>query len=172
MIAKLLPVILLVVGTAGGIGAGIMMKPAPEEHAEMDENSKEAMHKEEEMEKEAKEMAKMDPEAEPKYEYIKIQNQFVVPVVEHEELASLVVVSLSLETDIGMNEMVHAYEPKLRDVFLQVLFDHANMGGFQGAFTRSDVLATLRTALREAAQRQLGAGINDVLIVEISRQDV
>ncbi len=172
MIAKLLPVILLAVGTAGGIGAGLMMKPAPEEHAEMDENSEEAMHKEEEMEKEAKEMAKMDPEAEPQYEYIKIQNQFVVPVVEHEALASLVVVSLSLETDIGMNEMVHAYEPKLRDVFLQVLFDHANMGGFRGAFTRSDVLATLRTALREAAQKQLGAGINDVLIVEISRQDV
>lgn len=172
MIAKLLPVILMAVGTAGGIGAGIMLKPAPEETAEMDEHSgEEGMHKEE-MKDEAKEMAKHDPEAEPQFEYIKIQNQFVVPVVEREELASLVVVALSLETDIGMNEMVHAYEPKLRDVFLQVLFDHANMGGFRGAFTRSDMLDPLRTALREAAQKQLGAGINDVLIVEISRQDV
>ena len=49
-------------------------------------------------------------------------------------------------------------EPKLRDVFLQVLFDHANMGGFRGAFTRSDVLEPLRTALREAAQKHLGKG--------------
>ena len=174
MIAKLLPVILLIVGTAGGIGAGIMLKPAPEEHAEADMHGEEdGMHKEEMKEDEhEKEVAKHDPEAEPTVEYIKIQNQFVVPVVEHEELASLVVVSLSLETDIGMNEMVHAYEPKLRDVFLQVLFDHANMGGFRGAFTRSDMLAPLRTALREAAQRQLGGGVHDVLIVEISRQDV
>lgn len=173
MIAKLLPVILLIVGTAGGIGAGIMLKPAPEEKAEMDAHAGEGGMQEKDMkEDKAKEMAKKDPEAEPVYEYIKIQNQFVVPVVEHEDLASLVVVSLSLETDIGMNAMVHAYEPKLRDVFLQVLFDHANMGGFRGAFTRSDMLDPLRTALREAAQKQLGAGINDVLIVEISRQDV
>ncbi len=71
-----------------------------------------------------------------------------------------------------MNEKIHAYEPKLRDVFLQVLFDHANMGGFRGAFTRSDMLTPLRTALREAAQKQLGKDIYDVLIVEMSRQDV
>lgn len=173
MIAKLLPVILMAVGTAGGIGAGIMLKPAPEETMATDDHADEkGMMKEDATDHDAKDIAKMDPEAEPIYEYIKIQNQFVVPVVEHEELASLVVVSLSLETNKGMNELVHAYEPKLRDVFLQVLFDHANMGGFRGAFTRSDMLAPLRTALREAAQKQLGAGINDVLIVEISRQDI
>lgn len=171
MLSKLLPVIFLVVGTAGGIGAGIMLKPAPEEKAEMADGE---MHEDEKTDKEhaKEEKPEHDPEAEPMYEYFKIQNQFVIPVVEHESLSSLVVVSLSLETDIGMKERVHAFEPKLRDVFLQVLFDHANMGGFRGAFTRSDMLDPLRTALREAAQRQLGSGINDVLIVEISRQDV
>ena len=105
-------------------------------------------------------------------EYVKIANQFVVPVVERETLSSLVVISLSLEVKKGLGERIHTYEPKLRDAFLQVLFDHANMGGFRGAFTRSDVLDPLRTALREAAQRDIGKGVYDVLIIEISRQDV
>ncbi len=173
MLSKLLPVIFLVVGLAGGVGAGLMMMPEPEEHTEMGEHAEDGeMHESEPHEEEKKEDAHHDPEAEVQYEYIKIQNQFVVPVVEHEALASLVVVSLSIEADIGMAERVHALEPKLRDMFLQVLFDHANMGGFRGAFTRSDMLDPLRTALREAAQKQLGKAINDVLIVEISRQDV
>jgi len=46
------------------------------------------------------------------------------------------------------------------------------IGGFRGAFTCSDVLNPLRTALREAAQKELGKGVYDVLIVEISHQDL
>jgi hypothetical protein len=84
----------------------------------------------------------------------------------------MVVISLSLEAKAGMSNQVYSMEPKLRDAFLQVLFDHANMGGFEGAFTRSDLLMPLRTALREAARRELGKGITDVLIMEIARQNV
>ncbi|MBY6135532.1 flagellar basal body-associated FliL family protein [Nocardioides marinus] len=162
--SKLLPVILLILGTGGGIGAGIMLAPAPEP-VESAEASKPAAPK-----PEAKEPEELSEENQ--REYIKINNQFVVPVVERENLTSLVVMSLSLEAKKGTTEKVHAYEPKLRDVFLQVLFDHANMGGFRGAFTRSDVLDPLRTALREAAQKHLGKDVYDVLIMEISRQDV
>ncbi|MEY8803103.1 flagellar basal body-associated FliL family protein [Leisingera sp. XS_AS12] len=164
MLSKLLPVILLILGTGGGIGAGIMLAPAPEP-VESAEASKPAAPK-----PEAKEPEELSEENQ--REYIKINNQFVVPVVERENLTSLVVMSLSLEAKKGTTEKVHAYEPKLRDVFLQVLFDHANMGGFRGAFTRSDVLDPLRTALREAAQKHLGKDVYDVLIMEISRQDV
>jgi len=63
-------------------------------------------------------------------------------------------------------------EPKLRDSFLRVLFDHANMGGFEGNFTNAQVLGRLRAALREVAQQDLGVDVaQDVLIVEIARQD-
>lgn len=170
MLSKLLPVILLIVGTAGGIGAGIMLAPEPEMTEEATHGEEGAHAEPEAMEKEEHAEAEMD-EAEA-HEYIKINNQFVVPVVEREELSSLVVMSLSIETDPGMAEKIATFEPKLRDAFLQVLFDHANMGGFRGAFTRSDVLDPLRTALREEAQRLLGKGVHDVLIGEIVRQDV
>ncbi|QDI77480.1 MULTISPECIES: flagellar basal body-associated FliL family protein [Leisingera] len=165
MLSKLLPVILLILGTGGGIGAGIMLMPAPEEEhaAEPGSAAKPAEEAAEEIAEDGEENQR---------EYIKINNQFVVPVVERDQLTSLVVVSLSLEAKQGIGEKVRTLEPKLRDVFLQVLFDHANMGGFRGAFTRSDVLEPLRTALREAAQKHIGKGVYDVLIMEISRQDV
>ena len=167
MLSKLLPIILLLVGTGGGIGAGIVLAPAPEENA-MESDPGEAREHTEPL---AGEENDVDLETVER-EFFKINNQFVVPVVEKDQLSSLVVLSLSLEVKQGMTEKVHSYEPKLRDEFLQVLFDHANMGGFNGAFTRSDVLTPLRTALREAAQKELGRGIVDVLIVEIARQDV
>lgn len=163
MLSKLLPIILLIVGTGGGIGAGIMLAPPAETHetSEMDGDHAPAAQEEHHEEEDA-----------PDYVYVKLNNQFVVPVVEREELSALVVMSLSLETTPEMSDRVYALEPKLRDVLLQVLFDHANMGGFRGAFTRSDVMMPLRTALREAAQRELGNEISDVLIMDISRQDV
>ncbi|MEP2717377.1 flagellar basal body-associated FliL family protein [Pseudophaeobacter sp.] len=173
MIAKLLPVILLIVGTGVGIGAGIMLAPAPEPevaHSTGDNMGDDIDHAEEE----PMEEVELDEDGLPttNREYVKIDNQFVIPVVERDNLSSLVVIALSLEVKPGVGERIHILEPKLRDAFLQVLFDHANMGGFRGAFTRSDVLNPLRTALREAAQKELGSGVYDVLIVEISRQDV
>ncbi|MGR3621162.1 flagellar basal body-associated FliL family protein [Pseudophaeobacter sp.] len=172
MIAKLLPVILLIVGVGAGIGAGIVMAPAPEPEmaADMGDNIDHADDTETSHVEEDLPLDELGPEQE--REYVKIANQFVVPVVERDNLSSLVVISLSLEVKIGLADKIRSYEPKLRDAFLQVLFDHANMGGFRGAFTRSDVLDPLRTALREAAQHELGKMVYDVLIIEISRQDV
>ncbi len=62
-------------------------------------------------------------------------------------------------------------EPKLRDVFLRVLFDHANAGGFSGSFTKTTRMNTLRMGLLEAAQKALGPVVSDVLIVDVVRQD-
>ena len=72
----------------------------------------------------------------------------------------------------GQRETVYAREPKLRDAFLQVLFDHANMGGFRGTFTDSNNMDVLRNALNETARKSMGDLILDVLIMDIARQDV
>jgi hypothetical protein len=80
--------------------------------------------------------------------------------------------ALSLEAKTGAREAIYAREPKLRDAFLQVLFDHANTGGFKGAFTDSGTMNNLRNALTEIAQKTIGDEINDVLVIDIVRQDV
>jgi flagellar FliL protein len=83
----------------------------------------------------------------------------------------MVVLSLSLEVAPGHTEDVYSREPKIRDAFLQVLFDHANSGGFRGSFTDGSNLVVLRRALQEKAVAVLGDIVTDVLITEIARQD-
>jgi flagellar protein FliL len=164
MLGKLIPVILALVGLAGGVGAGLFLRPAqtPEDHAAQGEAAAaDGAHGEAE-------------EGEPEEgapEYVKLNNQFVVPVVEEGRVAAMVVLSLSLEIAPGKTETVYQREPKLRDAFLQVLFDHANTGGFSGSFTDGSNLITLRTSLKEAAGLILGPEVSDVLITDIARQD-
>ncbi|MFT5796711.1 MAG: flagellar FliL protein [Candidatus Azotimanducaceae bacterium] len=156
MINKMLPLMLLLVGAGTGVGAGFFLRPMPDEMLA-------------EMAMPAEKGTKDDRAA--IFEYVKMNNQFVVPIVKDRKVRSLVVVTLTIEVPVGQKDAVYAKEPKLRDSFLQVLFDHANMGGFEGEFTDSSNLDVLRNALREIGQRDMGEGITDVLIMEVARQD-
>ena len=160
MLRKLVPIILALVGLGGGVGAGLFLRPHPTA-----EDQAAASHTSEATEAEAGTPEEGGPE------YVKMNNQFVVPVVERGRVAAMVVLSLSLEVEAGSTEAVYQREPKLRDVFLQVLFDHANVGGFSGSFTDGSNLVTLRTSLQEAAGMVLGPAVRDVLITDIARQD-
>lgn len=167
MIAKLMPIILALVGSGAGMGAGLYLRP-PAELVEISYEDK----------KDAKEdsHAKADKSKEDysaaDSEYVEMSNQFVIPVVKDRNVSAMMIISLSIEVPPGQQQAVFAFEPKLRDSFLQVMFDHANMGGFAGAFTNATTLGNLRNALREVAQRDAGKdNITDVLILEIARQD-
>ncbi len=149
---KLFPVLLAVLGLGAGIGGGILLRPAAMAEAEM-----------------AAEMHDAEPEVPP--EYVKLSNQFVIPVLEDGRIASMVILSINLEVTAGSTEAVFAKEPRLRDGFLQTLFDHANAGGFRGSFTDGANMVNLRTALMEVATATLGDMVKDVLIVDIGRQD-
>ena len=83
----------------------------------------------------------------------------------------MVILTLSLEVTQGTTEQVYAREPKLRDAFLQLLFDHANTGGFRGSFTDAANLVILRKGLLDIAKGILGDIVTDVLITDIVRQD-
>ena len=159
MLTKILPLVLAIAGTGGGIAAGVFLAPANSPHsgaqshhdatAGEDGNSSETVRN----------------------EFVKISNQFVVPVVHRDRVAAHVVLSLNLEVAPGRRDAIFEREPRLRASFLRVLFDHANMGGFQGTFTTSSHLDSLRTALLETAQLEMGDDVIDVLIVDIAKQD-
>lgn len=162
MISKLIPVVFLALGLAAGVGAGLYLVPEPEKSDDAGaETSDEA----------PKDLKKTSKEQEKTAEFIKLHSQFVVPVIRRNEISALVVMSLSLETQPGLSEVFYAREPKLRDVFLQTLFDHSNMGGFDGAFTSATALDPLRVALLEVARQELGSGVLNVLITDLARQD-
>ena len=167
---KLIPLVLPVIGLSAGIGAGLFLKPAPQSAA---------------TEMQASATPPQDPHTSPtqpaeghgaaesaNLTYVKLNNQFIVPIIQENTVTSIVVLSLSLEIRSNDPEMVYAKEPKLRDGFLQVLFDHSNMGGFQGAFTNSGTMATLRRSLLSIARDAVGDIVTDVLITDLARQDV
>ena len=165
----ILPLILLLVGVGGGVGAGLFLTAEPEE--EMIANPcGDVDHAPSQMAEDDDHSA--EPVALDAREYARMNNQFVVPVVMNEKVAALIVMSLSIEVETGGQEAVFSHEPRLRDAFLQVMFDHANMGGFSGAFTSTSNMRLLREALKSAADDVMQGHITDVLIVDIVRQDV
>lgn len=204
MLSKLLPILLALIGLGGGVGAGLALRPTPQDHpaepghgaeataeagahgeagadadtgglADGGHATGEAAAKPSDLPPGHAASGEKDSAEEGEtasHDYVKLNNQFVIPVVEDGRVSAMVILSLSLEVTIGNTETVYAREPKLRDTLLQVLFDHANTGGFRGAFTESNNMVVLRDALREAAIKTLGSLVSDVLIIDMARQDL
>ena len=181
MLRKILPVILALIGLIAGGAAGYFLRPAPQpaetaaeagapeapEHAPAEHATGDDAHGA----AKGNAAAHGDDHETATSEYVKLNNQFVVPVIEKGQVISLVVLSLSLEVTVGSTEKVYAAEPKIRDALLQVLFDHANAGGFAGAFTDTAVMADLRRGLLETVRTILGEAAMGVLVSDIVRQD-
>ena len=160
---KILPLIMLLLGTGAGVGAGVMLRPAPAPVPPLADEPKETSPVEETITPAAGIQGR---------EYVKLSNQFVVPIVQNERVASMVVMTLSVEVEEGQGQIVFDMEPKVRDVFLNVLFDFAAIGGFDGAFITNGNLDIITRNLTSAARKTFGGElISDVLIFEIARQD-
>jgi hypothetical protein len=173
MLRLLLPLLLLLLGLGGGVGAGLMLggggDATPEDHAAADDHAApEDDHGDGGDHAEADDHGGAPAAG---TEFVRLNNQFVVPIIRSGSVRSLVVMSLTLEIDSGNNEAVFDREPRLRDSFLQVMFAHANAGGFDGSFTEATAMDPLRAALGDAARQVLGDILSDVLIVDITRQD-
>lgn len=166
---KILPILLALIGLGAGVGAGMALRPDPEpvlaENPCGDGTAPAVKIAAPAPDEEAE-------EGEPTSDFVKINNQFVVPVVKNGSVSAMVVMALSVEVTVGQSQSVYQREPKLRDVFLQVMFNHANAGGFDGAFTAGPNMDVLRNALAEAASATVGNSVLDVLITDIARQDL
>lgn len=174
MLKKLFPVLMGVAGAGAGIAVATVFPGGAPEVSEAEAHAETKSTKEHADPKDHGDHSDHGDHAGESdgYEYVKLTNQFVVPIVEQKRVVSMVVLSLSLEAVTGQEQKIYTMEPKLRDGFLRVLFDHANMGGFGGTFTDAAMLDVLRNGLRDVARRELGDKVRNVLIVDIARQDV
>jgi flagellar basal body-associated protein FliL len=165
---KLFPILFLLLGSGAGVAAGIYLRPSEPEpepsavtepDAEAEVADTQPLHDAHQASSDGK-------------EYVKLSNQFVVPLVKDNRVSAMVVMTLSVEVSDGQAQIVYDKEPKLRDTILKVLFDHASIGGFDGDFTNVTTLENLRIKLRNASMQALGGDVvSDVLIFEIARQD-
>lgn len=169
MMRKLLPVLLLLLGLGAGLGAGWFLRPPPAPGALATDGTAPAAEPGHGAPT-GIEASQYRPDTGPT-ETVRLPNQFVVPVINDGRVEAMVVIGLALELTQGNDFSIADDEARLRAVFLQLLFDHANIGGFNGIFTSGEALLSLRRILREAAQRELGPEVTDVLITELMRQE-
>ena len=116
MLKKIMPVVLALSGLGAGVGAGLALRPATDageedhgttdsaEHGAEGEHVPTEAHDGEEGHAETAE-DHADGEA-PALEYVKMSNQFVIPIVKDGRVASMVVLSLSLEAKAGSTEAI------------------------------------------------------------------
>lgn len=166
---KLLPILLAMLGLAAGAGTGFFLRPAP---AKKPPKAAPASAKHATSAAPATSAHPAGTKASSQHDYAKLANQFVVPLVTGGKVHALVVLSLSLEVERGTTSQVYAVEPRIRDAFLQTLFDYANSGGFAGNYTEGSAMQVLHDALLETARKIIGPIVSDVLVTNIVRQDV
>jgi flagellar FliL protein len=169
---KLIPIIIILVFAGAGVAAGLMLKPDEEMAiAEMGPCGDDPNTHDKGDDKIALISEKPNPASNVTYDYVKLNNQFIVPMIKGDVVRSVAIVALSIEVKAGTSDKVYSVEPRLRDSFLQALFDHASLGGFDGDFATTENLLRMRRSLKQSAVAVLGDLVNDVLVTDIARQD-
>ncbi|MEO1291229.1 MAG: flagellar basal body-associated FliL family protein [Pseudomonadota bacterium] len=181
MLKLLIPVILALLGVAGGAAVGIVMKP-PLETKEGDEKGAKDKGKdaEEDMtyydphEDDPFASIERDEEGEPTSEYVEISRRFVVPLIERSASGrlkkSMIAINFTLEMEPGKTGLAVQHEPKIRDVLLRTLISFASTGAFDETANPHSTMKELRRELRKAARGVLGKSVRDVLIGELIKQ--
>lgn len=155
---RLLPILIALIALAAGIGAGHMLRPpppAPEPVAEIAQGL----------------TVPTRPPPPAETTVLRLPNQFLVPLIGEGRVRAMVVVGIALELLPGHGIEMQRDEPRLRATFLQLLFDYANLGGFDGVFTSGEQLLALRRTLLEAARDEFGETVHDVLVIDLVRQE-
>lgn len=106
------------------------------------------------------------------YGYMKFSRQFVVPVIGEAGVSSLIVLDINLEVPPSETETIYLQEPKLRDSLLATLLALSNNGAFSNRLLDQANLDAVRAKLLESARAIIGDSAQNVLILNVTRQDV
>ena len=164
MLKKIMPLIALLLGLAGGGTAAIVLAPAKDTEAGHDGNS-ETTHQPAATDESA------DPATPDSMEIVKLPSQFVVPVILDNRVRAMVILTVALEVETGQGDRVRALEPKLRDEFLAELFNLAALDGFRDDLISRKTLELVKHALTARSTEVLGTKDVTVLITDMARQD-
>ncbi|NNC37701.1 MAG: flagellar basal body-associated FliL family protein [Acidimicrobiales bacterium] len=103
--------------------------------------------------------------------YLKFKRQFVVPVMQEGAIEALVIMNLNLEMNDNAPENAYSYEPKLRDAIMRELLALSNAGVFGADLTSAESYEKIRENLLTACQDVIKEGIDNILILDVARQE-
>ncbi len=103
--------------------------------------------------------------------YLKFKRQFVVPVMQSGKIDALVIMNLNLELNGEAPDNAYSLEPKLRDALTRELLTLSDDDMFGANLTSADSYEILRSTLLRAAKAVMPEGIEDILILDVARQE-
>jgi len=163
---KFVPIIIAVVGLAGGLVGGSFMKPdamAGDAHAVAGEDGHGKPAKSDHgggHDDHAKDGTKSGTI------YVGLKKPFFAPVMGSNNRHALVRLDIHLEVPADLEDEIEKHEPKLRDGFLRAVMNFAHEGGFSRVHG-SDGFETLSDDLLLSARSVVGDTVKKVLIGEI-----
>lgn len=104
--------------------------------------------------------------------YYKFSREFVVPIMRGGQVTSLVILHISLETDSSTSERLFSEEPKLRDNIMTTLIALSNDGRTLEEPTNINNYETIRSMILMNLKDSIDAGIQNVLIVDMAKQNL
>lgn len=104
-------------------------------------------------------------------DFINFKRQFVVPVLKDNAVDALILINLGLEVPANKRDDMFRLEPRFRDAFIRELLQMSDDGYFDQELTSPDTYEILRETLSRAASDISEGGVNDILILDLSRQD-
>jgi flagellar basal body-associated protein FliL len=104
--------------------------------------------------------------------YYRFSREFVVPLIENGRVASLVILNINLEVDAAISGTLFSKEPALRDNIMTTLIALSNDGRTFESITNVENYESLRAMVLMNLKQVMPTGINNVLILDMARQDV
>ncbi len=196
IIAAVIAIVCILAGGAGGYFLRSMSggeasaeshgeKPAKKDHAEKDEKKDDHAKKPDKKDSHGKESKDShgkeskgghgSDEAAGSGEgvvYFKFSREFIVPIIRQGRVDSLVILNLSLEADSSIGQKLFEMEPKLRDNIMTTLITLSNDGTTFESMTDVENYETIRSMVLMNLQSVVSTGIENVLIMDLAKQEI
>lgn len=104
--------------------------------------------------------------------YYKFTREFVVPMIDNGRVESLVILNINLEVDAAQSQALFSMEPAIRDNIMTTLVGLSNDGRTFESITDIENYETIRTMVLMNLKKMSVTGINNVLILDMARQDI
>lgn len=104
--------------------------------------------------------------------YYRFTREFVVPILDGDRVASLVILNINLEVDSGISSQLFSQEPKLRDNIMSTLIALSSDGDTFQNITRVESYESVRSMVLMNLKNVVPHGIENVLIVDMAKQDL
>lgn len=105
-------------------------------------------------------------------DYFKFTREFVVPVMRDARVDSLVILNINLEVDSSITSKLFSMEPKIRDNIMTTLIGLSNDGQTLDAISNIDNYESIRASVLMNLQKIVPTGIENVLIVDMAKQEL